>query len=96
MLGRLWRDDNAGKFLNLIDADNRLALQEIFSRDGKTISLEQLAKWTLVEQHKDNINRGHIYIISTKPFPIKASDKGKPDTANKIDTNEIPGIGVCS
>jgi hypothetical protein len=50
--------------------------------------------WTLVEQHKDDVNRGHIYILSTKPFPTKASDKGKPDIANKIANNEIPGIEV--
>ncbi|MGC1931765.1 MAG: hypothetical protein WA667_22575 [Candidatus Nitrosopolaris sp.] len=29
VLGQLWRGDNAGKFLNLIDGDNRLALKEI-------------------------------------------------------------------
>ena len=93
VLGQLRRGDNAGKFLNLIDGDNRLALQEICNWNG-FVSLEQFANWTLVEQHKDDIDRGHIYIVSTKPFPIKASDKGKPDTANKIDANEIPGIEV--
>ncbi|MGB6527852.1 MAG: hypothetical protein WBF33_07070 [Candidatus Nitrosopolaris sp.] len=85
---------NASKYLNLIDADNRLALQEICSRNVKTSSLEKLANWTLVEQHKDDVDRGHIYILSTKPFPTKASDKGKPDSANKIANNEIPGIEV--
>jgi hypothetical protein len=94
VLGRLWRGENAGKYLNLIDADNRLALDGICSRNGKTNSLEKLANWTLVEQHKDDVNRGHIYILSTKPFPTKASDKGVPDTANKIIANEIPGIEV--
>jgi hypothetical protein len=89
VLGPLWRGKNAGKYLNLIDADNRLALQEIYSWNGKTISLEKLANWTLVEQHKDDVDRGHIYILSTKPFPTKASDKGKPDTAKKIIANEI-------
>lgn len=94
VLGPLWRGNNAGKYLNLIDADNRLALQEICSRNGKTSSLEKLANWTLVEQHKDDVDRGHIYILSTKPLPTKASDKGKPDAANKIAINEIPGIEV--
>ncbi len=73
----------AGKYLNVIDADNRLALEAICSWNGKTISLEELANWTLVKQHKDDVNRGHIYILSTKPR-TKASDKGKPDSANKI------------
>src|SRR5262249_45522172 len=36
VLGSLWRGDNAGLFLNLIDADNRLALEEICRRNGKT------------------------------------------------------------
>ncbi|MGA9152572.1 MAG: hypothetical protein WBZ36_18500 [Candidatus Nitrosopolaris sp.] len=94
VLGELWRDANAGKYLNLIDADNRLAIQEICSRNGKTISIEELAEWTLVEQHKDDIDRAHTYILSTKPFPTKSSDKGKPDTGNRIDSNEIPGIEV--
>jgi hypothetical protein len=94
VLGQLWRGNNTGKNLNQIDADNRLALQEICSSNGKSISLEQLANWTLVEQHKDDTNRAHIYILSKKPFPTKASDKGKPGIGNKIDTNEIPGIEV--
>jgi hypothetical protein len=94
VLGQLWRGKSAGKFLNLIDADNRLALEEICCWNGKSNSIEQLASWTLVEQHNDDINRGHIYILSTNPFPTKASDKGKPDTANKIVTNEIPGLEV--
>jgi hypothetical protein len=53
-----------------------------------------LANWTLVEQHKDDTYRADIYIVSTKPFPIKASDKGKPDSANKISSNKIPPIEV--
>ena len=93
VLGQLWRGKNADKYLNLIDADNRLALQETCSRSGKTIT-RTISNWTLFEQHKDDVNRGHIYILSTKPFPTKASDKGKPDTASKISNNEIPGIEV--
>jgi hypothetical protein len=45
VLGPLQRGKNAGKSLNLIDADNRLGLQEICSWNGKT-TLEQLASWT--------------------------------------------------
>jgi hypothetical protein len=80
----------------MIDGDNRLAIQEICTRNGKTISIEELGKWTLVEQHKDAPDRAHIYIISEKPFPTKASDKGKPSLGNKIATNEIPAIEVKS
>ncbi len=47
----------------------------------------------VVEQHKDDVDR-QIYILSTKPYPAKATDKGKPGTANKIDNNEAPGIEV--
>ena len=91
--GNIWRGKNAGLCLNLIDGDNRIAL-EICTYKGKTVSLQQFASWTLVEQHKDNPNRGHIYILSTKPFPIKAGDKGSIDSANKIVANQIPGIEV--
>ena len=94
VLGLLWRGDNTGKYLNMIDGDNRLALQEICSYKGKIISIEELAKWTLVEQHKDDVDRAHIYIISDESFPIKASDKGKTGIGNKITTNEIPAIEV--
>ena len=63
------------------------------------VGIEKLFRWKnwlngLIEQHKDNLEKGHIYVLSTKPFPTKASDKGKPDTANKIATNEIPAIEV--
>ena len=92
--GNIWRGENAGLCVNLIDADNRLALEEICTYKGKTVSLGEFASWTLVEQHKDNPNRGHVYILSTKPFPIKASDKGSPESANKIISNQIPGIEV--
>jgi len=76
------------------DADNQLAIQEICTRNGETVPLEQLAEQVLVEQHKDNPHKAHIYVLSNKPFPIKASDKGKSDTGNKIETNEIPAIEV--
>jgi hypothetical protein len=65
---------NAGKYLNQIDADNRLALQEICSRDGKTISPEEPAGRILVEQRKDNPNRSHICILSHN----EAVNKHKP------------------
>ena len=39
VLGLLWRGGKAGKYLNLVDADNLLAIQEICTRDGsRTIS----------------------------------------------------------
>jgi P4 family phage/plasmid primase-like protien len=94
VLGRLWRGDNTGKFLNMIDGDNRLALQEICTRNGRIVSIQELGQWTLIEQHKDDSDRGHIYIASEKPFPFKASDKGKPGLGNRIATNEIPAIEV--
>ena len=94
VLGRLRRGVNAGKYLNMVDADNRLAIQEICNRDGKVVSIDELAGWTLVEQHRDNPDKAHIYVISEKPFPIKASDKGRPDMVNRIIINEIPAIEV--
>src|SRR5438445_716597 len=46
MAGKCWFGSNAGLFLNQIDADNLVAIHEICTRDGKRISVEDLARWT--------------------------------------------------
>ena len=71
--GPIWRGKNKGKYLIGIDCDNKKAIEEICTKDGNTISLQELAKWTIVEQHKDNPDKAHIYIMSTKPFKNKSS-----------------------
>ena len=80
-----------------IDADNKKAIEEICTYNGKKTSLEQLAKWTLVEQHSDAPDKAHIYIYSRKPFAKKSTDKRSDATFNaKLENNEIPAIEVKS
>src|SRR5215211_4874893 len=73
MTGRIHKKGkNEGKYLIGIDCDNKKSIEEICTRDGKIITLEELANWTRVEQHKDNLEKAHIYILSTKPFRNKS------------------------
>jgi hypothetical protein len=96
ILGKVWHNkQKSGLYLNAIDADNRKTIEEICTYDGKSISIKDLAKWTLVEQHLDNTSRAHIYIYSkTKPFAKKSSDKAKVECATKLESNDIPAIEV--
>jgi hypothetical protein len=63
ILGKVWHNkDKFGLYLNGIDADNLKAIEELCTRNGESISLNEFAEWTLVEQHSDDINRAHIYV----------------------------------
>ena len=73
LTGKSWRGKYKGKYLIGIDCDNKKAIEEICTKDGNTIPLKELAKWTIVEQHIDNPEKAHIYILSTKPFKNKSS-----------------------
>ncbi|MGD1838709.1 MAG: bifunctional DNA primase/polymerase, partial [Nitrososphaeraceae archaeon] len=92
--GKIWRGRHKGKYLNAIDCDNKKAIDEICTYKGKKLTLPQFAKWTLVEQHKDDLTKAHIYIISEKPFKKKSSDKVNPGLVEKIGKDEIPAIEV--
>ena len=87
--GKIWRGKHKGKYLIGIDCDNKKAIEEICTKDGKTILLDELAKWTIVEQHKDNSDKAHIYIIATKPFKNKSSTTTNPKLVNDIPAIEV-------
>ncbi len=72
--GRLWRVEHEGKYLIAIDIDNEKGLRGFLTRNDKVVSISEFASKTLVEQHKDDPNRAHIYFISPIPFPSKGSD----------------------
>jgi P4 family phage/plasmid primase-like protien len=91
MTGLIHDGPYAGKYLNGIDCDNLKAIEEICTRDGKTITLQELANWTRVEQHKDNPDKAHIYILSTKPFKNKGKDPKFTELESK---NEVPSIEI--
>ncbi|HET9806152.1 MAG TPA: bifunctional DNA primase/polymerase, partial [Nitrososphaeraceae archaeon] len=94
VLGKIWRGKYQGQYLNGIDCDNRKAIEEICSYGNTTISLQQLANWTIVEQHEDQPDRMHVYIRSTKPFRKKSSNNTNPELLKKIDANDIPAFEV--
>ena len=90
LTGKIPRGKYEGKYFNGIDFDNKKAIDEICKSLGFK-DINELAKWTWVEQHKDNLDKAHIYIISTKPF------KNKGRIANKAELeslNELPAIEV--
>jgi DNA polymerase elongation subunit (family B) len=96
--GKVWhRENKKGLYLIGIDADNLKAIEEICTRNGRSISLNELAQWTLVEQHSDDTNKVHIYVYSHRPFAKKSSDKtGNNDLIKQkiTDSNAIPAIEV--
>jgi P4 family phage/plasmid primase-like protien len=92
MTGRLYKGQYKDKYLIGIDCDNRKAIEEICTRDGKTITLSELSDWTIVEQHKDNPNKAHIYILSTKAFKNKGKDSN--NNSNPESLTQIPSIEI--
>jgi hypothetical protein len=89
--GRVWRGSSKDKFLVFIDLDNQKAIDDvcdIFSCEN----LEYLSKYIIVEQHRDNRSKAHLYFYSNHEFKKKSSDA--INFKDKIERNEIPGIEV--
>jgi hypothetical protein len=90
MTGRIHKGKNEGKYLTGIDCDNKKAIDEICN-SLKFKDINELSNWTWIEQHTDNPDKAHIYIISTKPF----KNKGRNSDKTKLESlNEIPAIEV--
>jgi hypothetical protein len=85
--GKVWhREDKKGQYFIFIDADKLKAITEISTRKGnKTTSLNEMSQKFLIEQHKDNPDKAHIYFYSPLPFPQK--------TADSILGLEVKGLG---
>ena len=75
ILGKIWRGSNKGHYYIGIDIDKEFGIKEFCSRNGKTITLQEFSNKTVVEQHRDDLTKAHIYFISPIPFPLKNSDK---------------------
>jgi putative DNA primase/helicase len=90
MTGPIHRGKNEGKYLVGIDCDNRKAIDEICIELGFK-NIDELSKWTWTEQHKDNLNKAHIYILATKPFKNKGRD---PKFTELESRNEVPAIEI--
>jgi hypothetical protein len=80
--GKLRHDILKDKWLTCLDFDTKEAFDQFCEIFG--ISLEQLAKWTLVEWH-GSLERIHVFLISNTPFhnlafggiEVKAGNPGK-------------------
>jgi hypothetical protein len=94
--GKLWRGPNAGKYLIFIDCDNKKAIEEICTYGGTIIPLKTMAEQWLVEQHKDDTSKAHIYVISPIPFPKKSFDGTANAPAFEIKGLGKHGIAYCS
>jgi hypothetical protein len=73
--GKVWHNpDKKGQYFTIIDLDRAIAIKELCTRIGKTISLDIIGQKFLVEQHKDNLEKAHVCFYSQIPFPQKSSD----------------------
>ena len=89
--GMVWRGPNKGKYLVFIDLDNQKAIDEVCICFGAK-NLEELSQYIIVEQHKDNLSKAHLYFYSNHKFSKKSSDVAK--LGENINNNEIPAIEV--
>jgi hypothetical protein len=89
--GKVWRGHHKDKYLVFIDLDNQKAIDEVCSF-FEAKNLEELSDYVIVEQHKDNLSKAHLYFYSEYPFKKKSSDVLR--YRDKINNNEIPAIEV--
>lgn len=80
-------------YLIAIDLDRKEAIEEFCSLNGKTITCNDLAQKTIFEQHKDNLERAHVYILSPIPFPSKGPDS---KIGIEVKSKAEHGIMFCS
>ena len=81
--GLVWRGNHKGKYFTCIDCDNLKAIEEFCTRNGVTVSIKEIAEKFIVEQHRDNLNKCHIYFYSDIPILAKSSD-----------VNKLKGLGL--
>ena len=92
--GKVWhRADKSGLYFTFIDLDTKHAIEEICTRDGKMTSLQEMAQKFIVEQHRDDLDKAHIYFYSPIPFANKSSDA---NTAIEVKGLGEHGIAFCS
>jgi hypothetical protein len=72
---KVWHNEHKKNlYFTFMDADTQKALEELCTINHKISSLQELSKKFLVEQHKDNPQKAHIYFYSPIPFPKKNAD----------------------
>jgi hypothetical protein len=95
ILGEVWRGEHKGNYLIFIDCDNKKAIEEICTLNGKRVTLQEIAEQFIVEQHKDDPNKCHIFFYSEIPFEKKSSDITDAKTPpESIPAFEVKGKGT--
>jgi putative DNA primase/helicase len=88
--GKVWHNSlKNGLYLCAIDLDNQRAIDEIMPQGMKFY-----AEKTLVEWHKDNSTKCHLYFYTHNPVTKKSSDKVSKEIESKLNNNEIPALEV--
>jgi P4 family phage/plasmid primase-like protien len=72
--GKVWRGPRTNNYLIGIDCDNAIGIEQLLTRNGKTIALKKVAEKFIVEQHRDDPGRAHFYFYSPIPFQDKSPD----------------------
>jgi hypothetical protein len=68
------RPDRQHLFYVVIDEDKAAGIKELLTRNGHTRTLQEVSKQWIVEQHKDNPEKGHFGFYSPVRFPEKSPD----------------------
>ncbi|WP_161486432.1 bifunctional DNA primase/polymerase [Candidatus Nitrosocosmicus hydrocola] len=93
--GKIWRGKYKGKNLACIDIDNKKGIEEFLSHFGEVDTIEKLASKTIVEWHKDNPNKVHVYFIVEKPLTKKSGITVHNKDKLMVE-DEIPALEVKS
>ena len=72
--GPIQRGIFVGNYLVAIDIDTKKGMDEFCKHNGKVNTLTKWASKTIVEQHVDDLDKAHIYVVSPIPFPNKGAD----------------------
>ena len=70
-----YRKDREELYLVGIDIDRQKGIDAFCTGNGKTISLQDIAQQTLVEQHEDCPDKAHIFVYSPFKFRAKGPDE---------------------
>jgi hypothetical protein len=99
--GRLWRGPYKHKYLVCIDCDNKKGIDELlFHCFPWAKTLDELSEKTIVEQHPDNRDKAHVYLVVEKPLTNRGSINGIGRRDESVPIIEVKSEGksymVCS
>ena len=89
--GLIHRGKHQGRYLTLIDCDNQKGIEATFPK-----GLESLKASTLVEQHKDRLDKVHAYFVTSRPLTT-IPDTARPDGIKlEVKTKSTEGLHFVS